>query len=370
MRASTFIVLTKILRTVLVPLLIGITGGLSGCGGGGGGGGGGAPPVAPLLRGGLFTVSQFHADKSGAVWEPESATFACDIDWVDTIAIDSDLDGDYSDESVDYTCEADGTLCVDGDSIGIFSSDDSALCVSFADAPDSVSLSMGLREGSGMVTDDFDGQFLILKFAHNRATGFAHTYASLSTTTGHGLGVFEIGSTSDPGVPVHVPLPFSFSVEDNGRISFPDSKEMGLLRSDGNLFIAANTDDTDDISSFMIGMSLSSGMTTASLQGEYVANMIGFSIARNELWSARLTATFDGVGVARYEFLAHSSGSGGLSGYLAYHVEDMGGMIVAVSLSSPLEVGAVSPDGELFALADTDPSDGEIYILVGIKKHP
>jgi hypothetical protein len=55
---------------------------------------------------------------------------------------------------------------------------------------------------------------------------------------------------------------------------------------------------------------------------------------------------------------------GGATGYLAYHVYASGALLVG----PPLEVGAVSQDGNTFCLVDTDTSDGQIYMMVGFKK--
>jgi hypothetical protein len=87
----------------------------------------------------------------------------------------------------------------------------------------------------------------------------------------------------------------------------------------------------------------------------------------NALWSARILATFDGVGVARYEFLAHPT-DGGLTGYMAYSVNSPGLLIIMVLPTGPLEFGVVSGDGETFSVIDANPSDGDIYVLIGIRR--
>ena len=118
----------------------------------------------------------------------------------------------------------------------------------------------------------------------------------------------------------------------------------------------------------MIAMKSSAGMNQASLQGEYIANLFGRDLVSGDYWTARILATFDGVGIVRYEFLSHSSTGGGLTGYMAYVVYDEGVLLV-LDASTPIEHGMVSPDGNRFSVVDTDPSDGHIYLMIGVKKH-
>ena len=118
----------------------------------------------------------------------------------------------------------------------------------------------------------------------------------------------------------------------------------------------------------MIGMNPSTGMNQASLQGEYIANLFGRNLVSGDYWTARIMATFDGVGIVRYEFLAHSSTGGGLTGYMVYRVLDSGVLLVLDAASSPIEHGMVSSDGNTFSVVDTNPADGHIYLMLGIKK--
>lgn len=324
--------------------------------------------VVPLLRGGFFTVCSFNAEKTGLTWNVNSATFDCELDGIDTINVDTDRDGDFSDEITFYEVDADGTMRISGGPEGVFSQDENMLAFTAADLPDQLDLSISLREGTGMNIDTFDGPYLVTKFAVNTSTNVAHTYTVVADKTGYGLGLFRIMQSSNPPA-VSVISPFSYTVEDNGNITFVDSNEDGTIAGDGSFFMAADTDATNNIESIMIAMNTTTGMTQASLQGEYIANLVGRNLATGDYWTARILATFDGVGIARYEFLAHSSGAGGLTGYMPYVVSDAGVLIVQVPPSIPVEYGMVSSDGSMFSVVDTDTSDGQIYLMIGIKKH-
>ncbi len=339
---------------------------LSGCGGGGGGGGGGVTsPPDSLLQDGIFTVVNFHGEKPGAIWDVDSKTFDCELAGDDTVYVDLDRDGDFSDEVVPYEVFADGTLAVDGDSVGVYSEDESTIATTDTTSTDYMDFAIGLREGSGMSVDTFNGPYFVTKFAANTALGITHTYTAVATETGHGLGLFAIAESSDPAA-VGISSAFHFSIEDNGNITFTDSHEEGKIKSDGSFFIAGDADSTNHIESIMMGIPLdtSGTMTQADLEGEYIANLIGRNLVTGDYWTARILATFDGLGIVRYEFLAHTSVGGGATGYLAYHVYASGALLVG----PPLEVGAVSQDGNTFCLVDTDTSDGQIYMMVGFKK--
>lgn len=338
---------------------------LCGCGGGGGGGGDASGP-APLLQDGVFTMVNFHGEKSGGVWDIDSSAVDCDLDGVDTVYVDSDRDSDFSDEVLTYEVLEDGTLTVDIDIVGAYSQDESTIATTEVTAPEIIDFTMGIREGTGMSVDTFTGPYLVTKLVTNKALGITHTYTAVAAKTGHGIGIFRILQSSDPAA-VGVTSAFHYTVEDNGNIVFTDSREEGKINPDGSFFIASNTDTTDNLESIMMGIPFDEtpgAEVNAHLEGEYIGNIIGRNLVTGDYWTARILATFDGLAFVRYEFLASTAGGGGLTGYLAYHVYESGGLLVG----PPMEVGAASQDGQTFCLADTDPSDGQIYMMVGIKK--
>lgn len=335
---------------------------LYGCGGGGGD----ASGPAPLLQDGVFGMVNFKGEKSGGVWSINSATFDGDMDGVDTLYIDSDRDGDFSDNTLTYEVLEDGTLTIDIDYVGAYSLDESTFATTEVTTPDVVDFTMGIREGSDMDVDTFTGPYLVTKMVTNKALGITHTYTAVAIKTGYGIGIFRVVQSSDPAA-VGVTSPFHYTVEDNGRIVFTDSHEEGMIKSDGSLFIASNMDSSDNLESIMMGIPCEETPgpeDNAHLEGEYIGNIIGRNLVTGDYWNARILATFDGLAFVRYEFLASTAGGGGATGYLAYHVYESGALMVG----PPLEVGAASQDGQTFCLADTDPSDGHIYMMVGLKK--
>lgn len=320
-----------------------------------------------LLQAGLFTVCSLHAEE-GLSWEASSETFDCELDGIETINIDLDRDGDFSDDVVYYELDEDGTMRIDSGPEGVFSQDENMLAFTDAALADQIDLSIAVREGTGMSIDTFEGPYLATKFSINTTTDVAHTYTIGAEKTGYGLGLFGIVQSSNPAA-VGFISPFTYTVEDNGNITFVDSNEDGKITEDGSFFMATDTDTTNNLESIMIAMKASTGMSRASLQGEYIANLFGRNVVSGDYWTARILATFDGVGIVRYEFLANSSTGGGLTGYMAYVVYDEGVLLVLDSLSSPIEHGMVSSDGTMFSVVDTNPSDGHIYLMIGIKKH-
>ena len=320
-----------------------------------------------LLQPGLFTVCSLQAEEAGLTWDASSETFDCELDGIETIGLDFNRDGDFSDEVAYYELEEDGTMRIDSGSEGVFSQDENMLVFTAADLADQVDFTIAVREGTGMNIDTFDGPYLATKFAINTGTNVAHTYTIAAEETDYGLGAFRIISSSDP-LAIDFISPFTYTVEDNGNITFVDSNEEGKIMEDGSFFMATETDNTNNLESIMIGMNPSTGMNQASLQGEYIANLFGRNLVSGDYWTARIMATFDGVGIVRYEFLAHSSTGGGLTGYMVYRVLDSGVLLVLDAASSPIEHGMVSSDGNTFSVVDTNPADGHIYLMLGIKK--
>jgi hypothetical protein len=338
--------------------------GIPGCGGGGGGGG--HHPPAPTLESGLFKACQFQVEQVGPVWESNSLMFGCSMDGIDAVGIDLDLDGVYADDSLNYECRPDGTIGIGDEDEGVYSQDGELVAVTEAVSTGHMDMVVSVREGSGMSVANFTGAYLVTSFAFNGATGVAHTYAMVAGQTGEGLGLFSVLNSSDPAA-VGVTSPFAFTVEDDGAFAIVDSGDRGGLKSDGSMFVTADTNDTNDIDSIMFGIRTGSGLDSRILRGEYILNMVGQHTVTKALWTARILATFDGVGVARYEFLAHPT-AGGLTGYLAYSVNDPGFLVIMVLPTGPMEFGIVSADGETFSVIDANPSDDDIYALIGIKR--
>lgn len=320
----------------------------------------------PLLRSGLFTVCSFDAEDTGLTWSVNSETFDCELDGIDTINADVDRDGDFSDEVNYYEVDADGTMRILSGPEGVFSQDGNTLAFTEADVADRLDFSLAVRGGTGMNIDTFDGPYLVTKFMINTSIGVANTYLIAADKTGYGLGLFEIMRASS--APPIVISPFAYTVADNGNITFVDSNEDGKITADGGFFMAADTDTTNNITSIMAAIKMDSSVTEASLQGEYIVNLVGRNLVTGDYWSGRSLATFDGVGIVRYEFLAHSSAGGGLTGYMAYGIVH-GMLIVAAPPVTEAEIGTVSSDGNMFCVVDTDTSDGQIYLMIGIKKH-
>ena len=316
------------------------------------------------LDAGLFKVCEMNINPVGPDWEGTSTMFACDFDGVETVAIDRDLDGNYTDGSEIYKILPGGMISV-GASEGVFSDDGQLIGVTEAESLDYMDIAVAMREGSGMTTDDFAGPYFATMFAVNRSTGWAQTYVMLASQTDVGLGLFRVMVSSDPAA-IGVASPFTFTVEDDGTFTLVDSHQRGALSSNGSMFMTAEVEEANDIDSITFGFKVGSGLSTRSLHGEYIGNLVGQNTATKALWTARILATFDGVGLARYEFLAHPT-AGGLTGYLVYGVNYAGFLALAVLPAGPGEFGIVSADGGAFTVVDTDPSDGQIYVLIGIK---
>ena len=54
---------------------------------------------------------------------------------------------------------------------------------------------------------------------------------------------------------------------------------------------------------------------------------------------------------------------------MVYGILDSGLLAVVTPAGAEVEIGMVSPDGNMFSVVDTDTSDGQIYLMIGIKKH-
>jgi hypothetical protein len=340
----------------------------TGCGGGGGGPGGARDDSAIS---GNFTGMYLDIDDPSTTYG--AGYFGVQADGAGTMSQDGDAsDGDdaYDDETQPYQAYTDGTLIIGSVIQGAYNAagDTAALADAEVSSSESLTLSMVVKDGSGMAASDFSGDYLAARFEVDTADSSKTTTLMNVTGNGDGTGSYTIVSDSD-GSTGSGSLPSTMAPSGTGRftVTTPGGDENGMLRSDGEFWLSVDTDGTDDTLGIMAGLRKGSGLSESTLSGTYTAVMVGDDSEGGwSAWTERLQVTADGAGNLTALVLEDSGDDEGSTYPMTYTVDSQG--IISVG---DTQMGIVSADGEMFVLADTaydGTSDTEVFFMVGVKK--
>jgi len=222
--------------------------------------------------------------------------------------------------------------------------------------------SVGFKKSSGMSSTSLSGEYITAAYVTEEDEASAKLISL--NFAGDENGTYEIihSSTGDSGVTGTI----TYFVNDDGTFFYTDddsiSEFQGIVRSDGKCFTMMQPDSSEF--GIYAGIKKSSGMSNASLSGEYI--MIQY-LMEEESSTEYMLVNFDGGGNGTFEILYSSGGDSG-SGSFTYSVNDDGTWFLNITAgvfvaSFP---GIVSSDGESFTMVTSNSSDVGIYF--GIAK--
>jgi len=149
---------------------------------------------------------------------------------------------------------------------------------------------------------------------------------------------------------------FYYDPAANNTFSLLPDGYLGHLSSDESVLLMLDADASDNAVSIIAGGKLTTGMTNASLTGNYIyAEMNGTGPSGA---TGKTLLTFDGAGTATYSSISRSDGSPE-SGSVSYGVAASG------MLTAGPGVGFVTADGELLMLNN---ADADLFIGFGVRQ--
>jgi hypothetical protein len=323
---------------------------------------GGSQTANDLLNG-SYRFDLF-ADDHGDFWNQSDAmTFDGSGGFDLTIVYDSG--GDSASISGTYTVDSDGSLSIaDTDLRGQASADGNLFATTDTNPDDDdgdIILGVGLKYGSGLDASVMNGSYTVCQIRNDGATKasrMSFTFDGTGNLSGEILEDTD-GTTGALTGTYTVAADGALGVVVNGL-----SKTFGgNVSPDGNLFQIYDTDDDGEVL-VMIGLKkTSSGMSAASLSGDYQLNMMAEDSTAP--WTSRIAMTADGLGSISAEILAASDGDLSTPPDMSYTVTGDG----TLTIDGTEQTGQLSSDGEVFIMVDTDNSiDGEVMLMIGIKK--
>ena len=219
--------------------------------------------------------------------------------------------------------------------------------------------------GSAQITNSIlSGEYIVTGFVYEDLYETDAEYISMNFT-GDGKGTFEFinSSTGNTGS-----FPITYSVDDDGTFVI-----ILTINGDEDSFQGAVTTDGESFTMWMDagifeGIKKSSGMSNASLSGEYIVTR--YLAAGDDSRVDYISINYDGNGTGTFEILNSSADTieSGDSGQFTYTVNDDGTCITTFDHDDyTLNFqGIASADGEIVSGISTDFIGGSI--IVGMKK--
>ncbi len=221
-------------------------------------------------------------------------------------------------------------------------------------ADDDLSLHVGIKQSSGLSNSVLSGTYTMCEYGTDpdRWTGRIEL-----TSDGAGNLTWQqiADSNGDTGSGSG-----TYSVADDGELTIGGQDAVGIVSASGNTFILVDTDASNDDLSLHVGIKQSSGLSNSTLSGTYTICEYGTDPDR---WTGRIEFTSDGAGNLTWQQIADTNGDTG-SGSGTYSVADDGGL----TIGGQDAVGIVSASGNTFILVDTDASNDDLSLHVGIKQ--
>lgn len=306
---------------------------------------------------GIFKGQTIAYDTNGEYASYSSISF----DGVGNYGVTNIVDSETpSNSSGSYTVASDGLLSA-GFDIGQLSPNADIFSFVKATTIDDVELIVGVKESTGMSNADLSGIYIVHSF------GVDPDHYSTRIL----LDCDGVGNCTDVVLSDSNGLTGSgsgtYSINAIGEITYNHSSGTlaGQLSSDGSFFIL------NDIVAgggpnygFVVGVKQGSGYTNASLNGSYThfsLDYMGGVIDEHSAVASNII--FDGAGNLSAVELADTDGIID-SGSFTYAVSADGTLSTSVYQS----VGQVSPDGSVYVVLDSDNSDTELGISIGIRQ--
>jgi hypothetical protein len=253
----------------------------------------------------------------------------------------------------------DGMITFFGSAHGQISPDDTFFNGMYADLPpnppdaNSFGISFGIKKSAGMTNSDLKGIYILSQIGFDPSLYVVRLKCDFDGTGGFLCTELAGGSESTSG---------NYSVSDDGTVTINGQSDIGQLSQDGNIFLNILANPGGEVL-MAVGIRQSNGLTTADLSGIFHGVAMGHDEEEN--YNVRFEFTADNEGNAIFNVLEGSMSDLPLQTSDVISVDENGGIRMTNNEDT---IGQISPDGKLFVLSDADDSDGEVLMLIVIRK--
>ncbi len=302
------------------------------------------------------SLGQFNFHDSGTITAQDNAT----------------SDNILSHETKPFSVGSDGSVNIPStDFAGQVSADGNVLLLADTDSrthfdDGEIGISVGVKRSSGMSNAKLNGNYLVVQYDIDKPMDPWTALTEFDFYTS-GTVIAKDISTSDNNPSTSNAL---YSVASDGSLTLNGTDLEGQVSADGNVVLFVDTNakaiSDDGEIGLMIGLKTSSGMSNASLSGEYLVAQYDIDLPMVP-WTALTVFNFDGKETLTAVDIATSDNAPS-GDTRSYSVASNGN----VTINDTDFKGQVSADGNILILVDTNSAihcdDGEIGICVGIRK--
>lgn len=204
------------------------------------------------------------------------------------------------------------------------------------------------------------GSYFLAEFGNETtSSGLPWTARGNLTADGQGASIYQVNQISR-GTTGTLNFPYSVTAQSLLSIGSGAAMSTGQLSADGQYFHLLDSDKTDQDVILRVGIKKAVGLSSSTLSGEYEVYSLGGNLD-GSIRTIRMKLAADGHGAGIWTVLAHSDGNLE-AGNAAYAVVADGGLTLDGM------AGQVSADGSVFLVADTNNPNGDIQIMIGVKK--
>ncbi|MBN2373301.1 hypothetical protein JXL19_05915, partial [bacterium] len=233
--------------------------------------------------------------------------------------------------------------------------------ISEGDISKDIAISIGIMTSSGKTVGSLNGEYISCEYEYDYDEGSTWSAFGIATFYGNGNGTYQGLFTPDgsPGSAI-----FTYTVDPNGIITLTRSDGLllgrGMISADDSIMTLVDTDSSqgEDIG-IKICVKKSSGMSNASLNGEYYYGDVG------HIWTCFSTLNFDGNGNGTFQNHFASDNCPEIGTFtFTYNVSPDGTFTALWPGEVILLRGIISPDADVLAIVDTELNDEHIGIAI------
>jgi hypothetical protein len=272
------------------------------------------------------------------------------------------------DDDAAYSVAADGQVTIIGAGVhGIASKDAGLVLLSDTNTRDSwIESLLMIKKSSGLDNSVLDGIYVMGEFGQ---TAEGTKYATLLQVTFGGDGTATAHCLSDSrGCAEDVD--FTYSVQTDGRVDFLSLGYIGVVDSTGNIFTTGNLGSVDGGVSIGFGLRQpASTFSESTLAGKFILTGVGYTSDNSRFNTCMTKLRMDGAGNMSFAdtYLSSPPPESGEGVYEVFE-DDNGLILLNVGDGVDYFTGAISSDAQTFFVIDTDGSDNELGLTVGLKK--
>jgi hypothetical protein len=317
-------------------------------------------------------AQEFYVTSSSIIWSPQPLSVEHNVwDLVANTAGSATLTQMYGTRSeapftLNFAVSPDGQLAAQGGKLyGILSADARKFILTDTfDKDGDLTTALGIKTSSGMTNASLSGDCYLGSMSSAGVAEFMNvTFSGTGDKLTPGTATVSCLHTSQGGC--WPDISFTYFVEDNGKVEMASQDGTiqlhGVVSNDGRVATFINTEGA--VSSLFVGIRKGTNLSASTISGKFIAGTAGAGGSKG-YWMDVFKAKSNGKGAISTVEL-YTTWPPLRSNTVSYTVGSDG--LLTIDAGPSTLPGAISDDGQTFFAMDTDTSDTETAITIGLK---